>query len=249
MSYRGCYTATRTHWRRRQSLAIDLSDGTTSAGIRRANFYDPLGNLAAVDVALGDTATGVTHTTWLFADPGTVIRTVGRYDTANSVWLLLHRLTDEFGNLYDVVGDPAGLADDHLAAVPLYIGGMELDAATGLYRAGSRWYDPTAGRFLTPTASSDYAFTPLNPMDLANGNAQGGAPSRTGRMGIPITYGTSRTAGPVRSAPPPHRHGPIGHNNEWPTLSVAKSMARAPLPQSQWRPDPSESVAAAWRPL
>ncbi|WP_339911005.1 hypothetical protein, partial [Symmachiella dynata] len=47
----------------------------------------------------------------MFADPGGVIRTVGRYDTANSVWLLQHRLTDEFGNLYALVGDVAGLAD------------------------------------------------------------------------------------------------------------------------------------------
>lgn len=49
---------------------------------------------------------------------------------------------------------------------------MRFDAATGLYLASSRWYDPQVGRFLTSTGSGDgggYAYVPDNPMDLANG--------------------------------------------------------------------------------
>jgi YD repeat-containing protein len=159
-----------------QLLTIDVTSGVQTAGVIQSNFYGPLGDLNAIDVAPGTASAGTTQTVWAFADPAGAIRTVARFDENTSSWIVLHRQTDEFGNLYDTQGTAAARSDIYLTAVPLYLGSFQLDPQTGLYLAGSRWYDPTDGRFLAPSGpgAGDYGFNPPNPMNLATGYVSGG---------------------------------------------------------------------------
>ncbi|MEZ6053412.1 MAG: hypothetical protein R3C02_18805 [Planctomycetaceae bacterium] len=105
-------------------LEMDLTGGTANAGVLRSNF-GPLGELNAVDVAVGQAPTGATETVWTFADPAGTPRSLARYNSSTGDWTFLHRQTNEFGNLYLSHGDVGSDTDPWLTAVPLYVNGFE----------------------------------------------------------------------------------------------------------------------------
>jgi RHS repeat-associated protein len=132
------------HVRDGNQVVLDLNlAGGTNNRITKAYLNGPAPNeVIAVDVA----GQPNTETVWLFSDTAGAIRSVARLD-ASVGWLFAHRHMDSFGNVY---GTEGAASDAYLAAIPIFWGGQRLDADTGMYEVGGRWYDPVTGRYLSP---------------------------------------------------------------------------------------------------
>jgi RHS repeat-associated protein len=90
-------------------------------------------------------------------------------------------LTDASGNLVSTwTYDPWGnvLSQSGVVATPFLFGGTYLDQATGLYKMGARYYDPSIGRWTQPdailgtvehpTTLNRYLYANADPVDLSD---------------------------------------------------------------------------------
>lgn len=112
-------------------------------------------------------------------------------------------ITDEAGThvaslFYDAWGNTRATGGTWTAGNYRFTG-AELDSATGLYHMGARFYDPTAGRWLSedpvqdshfqPLTLNFYAYTNLNPLVYTDPDGRIPLPVITGAIGVAAGLG------------------------------------------------------------
>lgn len=175
----GATTRSNQTWNAKRQLTL-ITTGTTST----AMTYGGEGNktrLSAGPTSYRNTALGVTAQTTNTTTSSFVRTPDGTLIALRTAAGSFYYLTDNQGSVLGLVDssgtrvnsyryDPYGISRSTTEAVtnPYQYTGGQLDPATGMYKLGIRYYDPTLGRFTQPDPTGQdahYAYARNNPVN------------------------------------------------------------------------------------
>lgn len=139
-------------------VTLPNPDSSTLPGISQDYVYAPDGSLLVTDM-YGSADTGSIPTPlYAFTDIDGTVATLAKVDDSTNppTWSVQHRVYDTFGKRTQTYGLTIGDGDSTkvFSEAPEIWQGLRRDSITGLSQIGSRWYDTTLARFLTPGQST-----------------------------------------------------------------------------------------------